>query len=572
MPPHFALFDDQTTGRQLYFSDPLEIITITRTQDVAQAFTQIETALAAGHYVAGYFAYELGAALETKLTDLLDTSAPLIQIGVFNAPSDTPPVEMLYTAAPPKIDLMPIWSEADYVSRFDTLQAYIEAGDCYQVNLTFPMTGQTYADAAHIFAAFRQRQPGRYGALLSLGGADIISFSPELFFEKSGKDMRMRPMKGTRPRAGNNDQAVAEAMRAEPKSQAENLMIVDLLRNDLSRLAEVGSVEVPELFALETYPTVHQMTSQVTATLRDGVSWLDIFKGLFPCGSVTGAPKIRAMEIIHELEAGPRGPYCGAIGFIAPSGDACFNVAIRTAVLQDGALRYDVGSGVVLDSEGADEYRECLLKSQILTAPPEQFIETLYWSPEAGYRHEDAHVARLEAASGQSLSDNIAMAPLNAPDPQRVRWIFHQDRTLDIISTDYVPLTEPLPFLLSKYPLTPTVQRTDIKTSRRDFYDGERRRVQAIDPQIAEVVFLNAYGELTEGSFTSLFIKRGGKLQTPPLSAGLLPGTLRAKLIEAGDAIEAPLTLQDIIAADQIYLGNSLRGLMEAELIKPAPL
>jgi len=260
----------------------------------------------------------------------------------------------------PELIFKPIWTEADYLSRFQRVQDYLRAGDCYQVNLTFPMSAESDVCATQLYAAFRRRQPGRYGAVVSLGETEIISFSPELFFERKGQNMRMRPMKGTRPRANDPviDRALLVEMKAEPKSQAENLMIVDLLRNDLSRLCMPGSVKVPELFALETYPTLHQMTSQVTGTLKDDVNWEQILRSLFPCGSVTGAPKIRAMEIIEELEAGPRGAYCGSVGYIAPSGDASFSVAIRTIQKKNGRLRYDVGSGVVLDSDGLEIFIE----------------------------------------------------------------------------------------------------------------------------------------------------------------------------------------------------------------------
>ena len=569
MSQHFAFFDDQATGRQLYFTSPKSFITAQNPHEVETAFNQIEAALAEGFYVAGYCAYELGFALEPSLRENISYDAPLIHLAVFGPPSDTPPAELLYTSSAPKINLTPLWTEDEYLSRFKRLRDYIKAGDCYQVNLTFPLQGETQFGPEQIYAAFRQRQPGRYGAQLSLGGSNIMSFSPELFFERKGQDVRMRPMKGTRPRAPGDDAHIAEAMRAEPKSQAENLMIVDLLRNDLSRLAEVGSVKVPELFTLETYPTVHQMTSQVTAKLRKNIKWIDIFKGLFPCGSVTGAPKIRAMEIIEELESGHRGPYCGAIGFIEPNGDACFNVAIRTAVLKDKQLTYNVGSGVVFDSDGQDEYQECLLKSNLLNRARPHLIETLYWSPEDGYRQGEAHLDRLRTSAG--TPDIVMPLAPQALTPQRVRWIY-QNETLTVETEDFVPSTTPIILAISQYPLTESLQRTDVKTSHRDFYDGERIRIQSIHPDIGEVIFLNMKGELCEGSFTNIFVDLNGLLLTPPLSAGLLPGILRAALLENGTAKETTLSLDDIRNADKIWVGNSLRGLMEAKFLTLAPL
>ena len=373
----FVLLDDQGTGKQLVFREPNAVITADSRDDLPQAFAQIEAAQKSGKWLAGWMSYDLGRALETYFAAPVSNS-PLMRLGVFDTPSGHSPADWLYTRDIPQLDFTPSWTQAEYLNRFDAVQKYLRAGDCYQINLTFPMTAKSGASPRQIYAAFRRRQPGRYGAVVSLGGPDIVSFSPELFFERKGQHMRMRPMKGTRPRSTDAklDAEILAEMQAEPKSRAENLMIVDLLRNDLSRLCEPGSVEVPELFTLETYPTLHQMTSQVTGTLEDDIGWDTIFRSLFPCGSVTGAPKIRAMEIIEDLESSARGAYCGSVGYIAPNGDASFSVAIRTVQMQEGELRYDVGSGVVLDSDGPDEYRECLLKSHIFTPATDGVIET----------------------------------------------------------------------------------------------------------------------------------------------------------------------------------------------------
>lgn len=588
----YILLDDQRTGQQKLFENPERIITAQNKAEVIEAFTAIEDAIARGKYIAGYFAYELGAALEQSLeTDSnVNPKQTLIHIGIFGAPNATPNPQLLYgdtRLAAPDIALHPSWTQAEYTTRFDTLKSYIEAGHCYQANLTFPMHAKTQASAEQIFASFRQRQPGRYGALIRLGGPDIISFSPELFFERQARShgdfMRMRPMKGTRPRSADNnvqdDTAIADAMRAEPKSQAENLMIVDLLRNDLSRLARPGSVEVPELFTLETYPTLHQMTSQVTASLREGVSWLDIFKGLYPCGSVTGAPKIRAMEIIRELESGPRGPYCGAIGFIGPDNSACFNVAIRTAVLDKGDLRYDVGSGVVYDSEAADEYTECLLKANILRAMPEHVFETFAVDARGHILRRGAHLARLQSACAQKKwpypSAHINHLLNEASDKNialRLRLQVCARGQAKLTHAPLIALETPLRIALSRYALSHELQISEIKTSQRNFYDGERARIKAAHDNIDEVIFTNASGALCEGSFTSLFVQIGGQLLTPPRTEGLLPGILRAELLKTGQAVERNLTMQDLIRAEAVFCGNSLRGLMPAYLVQSAAL
>ncbi|GHB00890.1 hypothetical protein GCM10009069_24760 [Algimonas arctica] len=550
----FVLLDDQATHRQHYFTDPVAVITHRLGDPVDALFSAIGAAHADGKWVAGLFAYEFAAALEPKLAYIAEPGTELVKLGVFDAPVAHPPADLLYRASPPLVALHPDWTEDDYLSRYDAVAQYLRAGDAYQINLTFPMRGETSADAAALYAGFRRRQPGRYGAIVSLGGPDVISFSPELFFERRGASMRMRPMKGTRPKSSTDD------MTLDMKSRAENLMIVDLLRNDLSRLCEPGSVKVPELFAIEDYPTLVQMTSQVTGELRDGVSWSNIFRALFPCGSVTGAPKIRAMEIIHELEAAPRGPYCGAVGYIAPDGNASFSVAIRTAVLDAGQIRYDVGSGVVLDSDGPDEYRECLLKAGIWTPDPATQFETLRTGPDGPVR-ADAHATRL----GTALPEIAA-----APTPQRVRVDVLADGTTRMTQTPLVDFDTPITLALSRYLLTPAVQRTDIKTSQRDFYDGERARVGALSGA-TEVLFLGADGHVKEGSFTSLFLKVGGRLLTPR-GPGLLPGVLRAELLDRGQAEEADITVDDIRVADAIFVGNSLRGLLPATLLSNDPV
>lgn len=554
----YVLLDDQATHRQLYFTDPIEVLTYRMGEPVADVFAAIEAAQAEGYWIAGLFQYEFAAALEPKLSHLAWPGTELVRLGVFAKPSDHPPAHLLYRSEPPEVALSPDWSEADYDARFQQVEAYLRAGDAYQVNLTFPMRGQTHVGAADLYAGYRQRQPGRYGSIVSLyedeSGPEIISLSPELFFERRGASMRMRPMKGTRPKTSDDD------MRDDEKSRAENLMIVDLLRNDLSRLCEPGSVQVPELFAIEDYPTLIQMTSQVTGALRREVRWQDIFQALFPCGSVTGAPKIRAMEIIHDLEFGPRGPYCGAVGFIAPDDTASFSVTIRTAVLEQNKLRYDVGSGVVLDSGGADEYRECLLKAGIWSPElPTQF-ETLRTGPDGPVRAA-RHAARLGAALPGIPSTDT---------PQRVRVDLTLEGQTELSLSALRTLSEPIPLALSRYRLTDAVQRTDIKTSRRDFYDGERARVGALCGA-SEVLFLDAAGFVKEGSFTSLFVQSGGQLLTPA-APGLLPGILRQELLDQGEVVEAELTVADLLSADALFVGNSLRGLMRAELISSDPV
>lgn len=353
------------------FDAPLDIISAANAGEVPAAFARMEAARKQGRYLAGYASYELGYALESKLAaaPAPKSRTPLLLFGVFAEPSPFEPAPI--GAAPTiTVPLAPDWTQEEYTKRFNRCRDYIFAGDVYQINLTFPMRGAYRDDPLALYRALRKRQPVAYGGVVALGEETIVSLSPEVFFETHGRHIRARPMKGTAQRGfmPTEDMARAQYLAQDEKSRAENLMIVDLLRNDLSRLADVGTVRVTDLFTVQTYPTLHQMTSGIEARLRGGVTLPQIFAGLFPCGSVTGAPKIRAMEIIRELESCARGVYCGSLGLISPNGDIKFNVAIRTLTLfSSGELVCNVGSAIVADSRAREEYEECLIKARFLT-------------------------------------------------------------------------------------------------------------------------------------------------------------------------------------------------------------
>lgn len=370
----FVVFEDgRDGGRALLFEAPEEIICAREPGEVKAAFARMEAATKRGLYLAGYASYELGYALEPKFSSQATprSRTPLLLFGAFRAPQPwaLPQAE----AAAERIKLEPAWTQKQYAERFQKCRDYIFAGDVYQINLTFPLYGRYAGDALALYRGLRGRQPVAYGGVVALGEETVVSLSPEVFFEAHGRAIRARPMKGTAQRGfmPTEDMARAQYLVEDEKSRAENLMIVDLLRNDLSRLAEIGSVKVTDLFTVETYPTLHQMTSGIEARLRGDVTLADLFAGLFPCGSVTGAPKIRAMEIIRDLECAPRGVYCGSLGLIAPDGDIRFNVAIRTLTLfPDHELVCNVGSAIVADSRAREEYEECLIKAKFLTGAP----------------------------------------------------------------------------------------------------------------------------------------------------------------------------------------------------------
>ncbi|ESZ49199.1 aminodeoxychorismate synthase component I [Mesorhizobium sp. RSR565B] len=377
MPLPSAIFRNDESGRQLVFDHQADIIIAYDAKDFLPALVAAQAASDAGKWLAGYFSYEAGYLLEPKLVPLLPEGrrAPLVCLGVFDAPvEEAVPRNGAPATNGPIFDAKASWSAQDYAKRFARLHDHIRKGDCYQGNLTFPVRAQWSGDPLAAFDALTGRQPVKYGALISLGDPIVLSRSPELFFEINAEGMiETHPMKGTAPRGATKaeDARLKSFLRSDEKNQAENRMIVDLLRNDISLISEVGTLEVPELFRIESYPTVHQMVSRVRAKLLPDLGIRQIFGALFPCGSITGAPKIRAMEILHELEETPRDVYCGAIGWIAPAGMMRFSVAIRTiSLFSSGEAVYNVGGGVVFDSTAQEEYQECLLKARFATGTP----------------------------------------------------------------------------------------------------------------------------------------------------------------------------------------------------------
>lgn len=381
----FALFDDaraRGAAPARLYRDPVSIIAAWRMDEVQPALDRIAEASEAGLHAAGYLSYEAGLALEERLAPIAHHAPkdgpqpmPLLWFGLFEGcrliPADRV-AALLPDPASVSVDApWPLVSEADYRAMFDRVQELIRAGDIYQVNLTFPCETRFIGDPMALYAALRPRARAGYGGVMNIGGHSILSFSPELFFTLVRGQLTARPMKGTATRDHDpaQDARLAQALAADPKQQAENLMIVDLLRNDLSRVARAGTVTVPELFKVETYPTVHQLVSTIRGRVLPGLSPVDVLRVLFPCGSITGAPKVRAMEIIDEVEPFARGPYTGAMGWIDPAGDAAFNVAIRTICVEEGAGmgRMGLGSGIVADSDAGAEWAECLAKGRFLT-------------------------------------------------------------------------------------------------------------------------------------------------------------------------------------------------------------
>ena len=584
----FVLLDDArlfgAAPARLY-SKPVEQIEA-RTPDAIPAMLDaLRRAQAQGYHTAGMLNYEAGFALTGEQSGERTNAGPCNDslLGWFGIFTDYETIDAdaitSHLPDPKGAHITPIRPDitlTEYSAAFKKVQEYIRAGDIYQANLTFRASAAYAGDPLALYAAVRPHAAAGYGGMVWTGTDWILSFSPELFFTLKDRVITTRPMKGTAPRMldAAHDIAAANNLRDDPKQRAENLMIVDLLRNDISQVCAPGSVKVPDLFRIETYPTVHQMTSTVTGKLQDGCDAVDVITAIFPCGSITGAPKIRAMEIISEVEAAPRGIYCGSIGRIDANGDAAFNVAIRSFHLDTDTKRVSLGlgSGVVADSQLADEWAECLTKGEFAKVGGYGFdlIETMRFEPAHGILRLELHLERMKESArvlGFEFDRHAARNGLHAVTfhveaVSKVRMLLSRSGAI-AIEVGAVPLVCDEAWPVRVVPMTAGPQdfRLAHKTTNRAFYDDAR----TAHPDCREVLFTDAAGYLTEGSITSLFVKRGDMLLTPPLSRGLLPCVLRRALIDAGQACEADLRPDDL--ADGFFVGNSLRGLIAARLV-----
>lgn len=590
------------------FTDPIEHITCTGKDNPFLFLDQVQKKLDQGYYLAGWFAYEFGYLIEDVLKKYSSqfSNQVVAELGVFPPPKvfdhqlqscspDTWTGELVENIQQNENDtyhvtnVRPDRNQADYLEAIKVIKEYIAAGDTYQVNFTLKLLFDFTGSPIEFYKVLRRSQSVCYGAYIQSHSKQIMSFSPELFFRKKDSMCTVRPMKGTlrRGRTIEEDIEYKKFLCSDSKNRSENVMIVDLLRNDLGRLAQMGTVTVPSLFDVETYETLHQMTSTITAHLREDINLRDLFKALFPCGSVTGAPKIRTMEIIEELEAAPRGVYTGAIGFLSPQNEAVFNVPIRTVVINEKQGEMGIGSGIIHDSDPENEWEECLLKANFLTKPREeiQLIETLLWQPDNGFWLLDEHLQRLEKSAGYfhfSFDREKIVSALQEKSnsychssPQRVRILLHKTGDLSVGSSECSP---PKLFPEDSHGERPRIivsnTRTDPndsflyhKTSHRKIYNEERTK--AVKEGYYEIIFLNTRGEITEGAITSIFVKKDGCFYTPPVDCGLLPGVFRSYLLKQSTptpTVEKVLTLDDLRDCDAVYVGNSVRGLVEVEL------
>ena len=577
------------------FLQPMDILAPRSAAEFRACLEQIEQALSRGQFAAGFMTYECGGCFEpTAGRRGLDDDQPLAWLGIYDKChtwdheagefADQAPagLEISGTEAPacdiggPEFAL----TETEYARRIAAIHELIRAGDVYQLNFTFPLRFEAPGRIAGLYAELRRRQPVEYGAFVHWErGRYVLSYSPELFFRMDGESRQIvtRPMKGTvrRGRTTAEDRAAAEWLRSDAKNRSENVMIVDLLRNDLGRLCEFGSVKADDLFAVERHPTLWQMTSTVSGVLREGVSIGEILRSLFPSGSVTGAPKIRAMQLLSQLEEEARGVYTGMIGYFSRD-ESVANVAIRTVEVQGRSATMGVGSGIVIDSIAAEEYRECRLKSRFLTEamPDFELIETMLW--QGGFPLLELHLDRMQDSADyfdfcfdrSEIEERLVAAGAALPDaaPHKVRMLLSRDGSATIAG-------EPLR-AASAVPLRVCIapERTDAsdrfyfhKTTNRALYTRGLKAAQQAG--FDDVLFLNREGQVTESAVGNIFVEKERTLFTAPVTCGLLAGVYRRHLLETrGDVAESVLYPEDLKAADRVYISNAVRGLRMVEI------
>jgi para-aminobenzoate synthetase/4-amino-4-deoxychorismate lyase len=567
---------DQGTPLRCAFDAPQQTLVAHTTEQVRPLLDAVDRLARQGLWCVGYLRYEAAPAFDAALT-VHESDGPLAWFGVYAQARPWPAEE---SADQTTVHWQPPLARAQFAADMARIHQAIAAGDLYQINYTSPLHGELrHGSAPALFHALQRAQPGGYAAFIDNGVEQVLSVSPELFFDWDGSHILARPMKGTAPRGTDaaDDGRLAAQLRASPKERAENVMIVDLIRNDLSRIAEPFSVKVPELFRIETLPTVLQMSSDVVATTRANTTLTDVFAALFPCGSITGAPKVQAMRLIRELEPAPRGVYCGAIGVVRPGGHATFNVAIRTVTLQGIAARCGIGSGITADATAEGEWREWHTKRAFLerASQPFELLETLRLE-DGQLRDAPLHLARLARAATHFAYPydvqhlEAALTQVAQAHPQgvwRVRLLLAAAGTVKAQAFALEPTPSPVRLQLAASAFEAAHSEfVRYKTTRRAHYEA----AAPSDPDIFDTLLWNAQGELTECTRSNIAVQLDGRWLTPPLRCGLLGGVARQRYLKEGRLEEGVLRLADLQRAQGLAVFNSLRGWMKAELTPPA--
>jgi para-aminobenzoate synthetase / 4-amino-4-deoxychorismate lyase len=545
--------------------------------DIVPLLQQVEAAVARGLHVVGYMGYEAAGGLDPSLKTHVRGTLPLAHFAAYAERHRIKAGKGLSAGSYSVGEWLPSITRAEYDTALGAIRDYLAAGDTYQTNFTFRLRARFSGDPHALYAALCRAQAAPYGAYLDCGRHVLVSASPELFWRLQGGLLTTRPMKGTcrRGRWAEEDEELAAQLFGSPKERAENVMVTDMLRNDLGRISDVGSVEVPQLFATERYPTLWQLTSTVQSRLRTGAGLGELFAALFPCASVTGAPKVRTMEIIRELETSARGVYTGCMGYVSPGMEACFNVAIRTAQLdrETGELEYGVGGGITWGSSSEGEYRECLVKARVLSErrPEFQLLETMLW--DGAYFLLERHLKRLYDSVqywGFSCDLERIRAVLDerckafAQKAMRVRLLVDECGGIEVQAVPFVAgETGVLPVRLATVPVDSADPFLYHKTTQRRVYE----EAAASAPVGGDVLLYNERDELTEFCIGNLLVETAEGKFTPPQEAGLLAGTFRAELLARGEITEKTLKKEDLEGMKAAYLINSLRRYVPVKFV-----
>ncbi len=566
-----VVIQDVTAKRWLHFREPLQVIRADCVEEVAPGLRLVEAAVQEqGLYAAGFISYEAAPAFDPALQVLQSTAFPLLWFGIYSQPDMLRTLPSFSEGVCTQHNWAPDVSQTAYEETIAQIKEHIANGETYQVNYTFHLRAPFRGDAWTFFLELVQAQRADYAAYIDTGRFAVCSASPELFFRLNGSRLTSCPMKGTaaRGRTLSEDDTHGRWLRHSEKNRAENIMIVDMIRNDMGRIANAGSVHVSNLFNVERYPTVWQMTSTVTATTY--ASLCNIMTALFPCASITGAPKPHTMRIISNLETKPRRIYTGCIGFIAPDRKAQFNVAIRTALVDrtTGQAEYGVGGGIVWDSVSGDEYMECQVKARVLRGrlPDFSLLETMLWTMGGGYFLLDYHLRRLSDSAAYfgfsadicRIQKRLSRLAASLPDsPHKVRLLVSRDGAISCQATPLADTVDsrPVKLQLSPTPVNSTEPLLYHKTTHRRIYET----ALAACPGCDDILFRNERGEITETSIANVVINLDGELITPPIRCGLLPGTFRAWLLDHGKVREKIIKVEAIKQSETIYLINSLR-------------
>ncbi|EKR64173.1 aminodeoxychorismate synthase, component I [Leptospira weilii str. 2006001853] len=562
---------------KIIFRNPVKTIEAYCFDTLSTSLNEINDYLKQGYYVAGFISYEVGYFFFNMNWEKTETGLPILYFAVFQNPEKLPEIQTgLSQNYGFYISSMP--NHENYVQSLNTIRTKLYQGEIYQINYTDKISFDFEGDILEFYKILSQRQPVAYGSWIRFRDIDILSFSPELFFEKKGTTLVTKPMKGTyrRGRSEKEDEKNARTLLNSEKEKAENLMITDLMRNDLGKISKKGSVQVPALFSIEKYKTIFQMTSTIRSELSDRVEWKDIFRELFPGGSITGAPKFRAMQLIQQLEKS-RGIYTGAIGVIRPDQNAVFSIGIRTLELKKGKGNIGIGSGITWDSDPEKEWLEILEKAKFFTEAPQGFslFETILYKNGIFYFLKE-HLERIKKSAkifqfpfskkewDASLKQVASISP--GPNSYRIKISLNSLGKFHFESHKLSKFQKEGILQISGIEIDSSSEFRKHKTNLREIYDQEGKCSR--DSGYIDVLYLNEKKEIAEGSIGNIFVKIGDSYFTPPISSGVLPGIFRNRLLKRNGFYEKTLSLDDLQRSNSIFLCNSLRGILRVKEVR----